>query len=214
MTTLMRKNRCPVLVPANPFIHSKVLFTVLLICSSSVAVSRSAFWTLLLVRVQLNLNVVLLLWFPSAGQNEGTLSIVEGELLSVVEEDKGDGWTRVRRNLEEEGYVPTSYIKVFMDSSAKGAMTYIWPQCDLFWTSAWPSPSPKLHGFIYSIWPLNDNKLIYMWPPHDMDIWNWMKDRIGSPLWTLQGRVELEGGWSLKMVRGLRVGGTWLWGGA
>lgn len=64
------------------------------------------------------------LWF-SAGQNEGTLSMVEGELLSVVEEDKGDGWTRVRRNLEEEGYVPTSYIKVFLDSSAKGAMTYI-----------------------------------------------------------------------------------------
>uniref|UniRef100_A0A672G113 Formin binding protein 1a n=1 Tax=Salarias fasciatus TaxID=181472 RepID=A0A672G113_SALFA len=59
------------------------------------------------------------------GQNEGTLSMVEGELLSVVEEDKGDGWTRVRRSLDEEGYVPTSYIKVFLDSSAKGAMTYI-----------------------------------------------------------------------------------------
>ncbi|XP_053726359.1 formin-binding protein 1-like isoform X3 [Synchiropus splendidus] len=54
------------------------------------------------------------------GQNEGTLSMVEGELLSVVEEDKGDGWTRVRRNLEEEGYVPTSYIKVFLEPSAKG----------------------------------------------------------------------------------------------
>uniref|UniRef100_A0A8C2WND2 Formin binding protein 1 n=1 Tax=Cyclopterus lumpus TaxID=8103 RepID=A0A8C2WND2_CYCLU len=63
--------------------------------------------------------------YPFQGQNEGTLSLVEGELLSVVEEDKGDGWTRVRRNLEEEGYVPTSYIKVFLDSSAKGAMTYI-----------------------------------------------------------------------------------------
>ncbi|XP_056275140.1 formin-binding protein 1-like [Pseudoliparis swirei] len=58
--------------------------------------------------------------YPFQGQNEGTLSLVEGELLSVVEEDKGDGWTRVRRNLEEEGYVPTSYIKVFLDSSAKG----------------------------------------------------------------------------------------------
>lgn len=46
--------------------------------------------------------------------------MVEGELLSVVEEDKGDGWTRVRRNLEEEGYVPTSYIKVFLDAGAKG----------------------------------------------------------------------------------------------
>uniref|UniRef100_A0A672GFT6 Formin binding protein 1a n=1 Tax=Salarias fasciatus TaxID=181472 RepID=A0A672GFT6_SALFA len=63
--------------------------------------------------------------YPFQGQNEGTLSMVEGELLSVVEEDKGDGWTRVRRSLDEEGYVPTSYIKVFLDSSAKGAMTYI-----------------------------------------------------------------------------------------
>ncbi|XP_029917076.1 formin-binding protein 1a [Myripristis murdjan] len=58
--------------------------------------------------------------YPFQGQNEGTISMVEGELLSVVEEDKGDGWTRVRRNHEEEGYVPTSYIKVFLDSNAKG----------------------------------------------------------------------------------------------
>ncbi|XP_054629741.1 formin-binding protein 1-like [Dunckerocampus dactyliophorus] len=58
--------------------------------------------------------------YPFQGQNEGTLSMLEGELLSVVEEDKGDGWTRVRRNLEEEGYVPTSYIKVFLDTNAKG----------------------------------------------------------------------------------------------
>ncbi|XP_056134049.1 formin-binding protein 1a [Lampris incognitus] len=63
--------------------------------------------------------------YPFLGQNEGTISMVEGELLSVVEEDKGDGWTRVRRNQEEEGYVPTSYIKVFLDNNTKGAMTYI-----------------------------------------------------------------------------------------
>uniref|UniRef100_A0A8C4Z030 Formin binding protein 1a n=1 Tax=Gadus morhua TaxID=8049 RepID=A0A8C4Z030_GADMO len=63
--------------------------------------------------------------YPFQGQNEGTISMVEGELLSVVEEDKGDGWTRVRRDQDEEGYVPTSYIKVFLDSNAKGAMTYI-----------------------------------------------------------------------------------------
>lgn len=58
--------------------------------------------------------------YPFQGQTEGTLSMLEGELLSVVEEDKGDGWTRVRRNLEEEGYVPTSYIKVFLDNGAAG----------------------------------------------------------------------------------------------
>uniref|UniRef100_A0A673C5D4 Formin binding protein 1b n=1 Tax=Sphaeramia orbicularis TaxID=375764 RepID=A0A673C5D4_9TELE len=60
-----------------------------------------------------------------AGHNEGTISVVEGELLYVIEEDKGDGWTRVRRNEDEEGYVPTSYIEVFLETNAKGAMTYI-----------------------------------------------------------------------------------------
>uniref|UniRef100_A0A8C1R9J3 Formin binding protein 1b n=1 Tax=Cyprinus carpio TaxID=7962 RepID=A0A8C1R9J3_CYPCA len=59
------------------------------------------------------------------GVNEGTISVAEGELLYVIEEDKGDGWTRVRRNEEEEGYVPTSYVEVFLDSNAKGAITYI-----------------------------------------------------------------------------------------
>eukprot|EP00063_Salmo_salar_P008746 XP_013983581.1 PREDICTED: formin-binding protein 1-like isoform X5 [Salmo salar] len=59
------------------------------------------------------------------GHNEGTISVTEGELLYVIEEDKGDGWTRVRRNEEEEGYVPTSYVEVFLETNAKGAMTYI-----------------------------------------------------------------------------------------
>ncbi|XP_013994918.1 formin-binding protein 1 isoform X21 [Salmo salar] len=59
------------------------------------------------------------------GHNEGTISVTEGELLFVIEQDKGDGWTRVRRNEEEEGYVPTSYVEVFLETNAKGAMTYI-----------------------------------------------------------------------------------------
>uniref|UniRef100_A0A8C1SHX0 Formin binding protein 1b n=1 Tax=Cyprinus carpio TaxID=7962 RepID=A0A8C1SHX0_CYPCA len=63
--------------------------------------------------------------YPFDGVNEGTISVTEGELLYVIEEDKGDGWTRVRRNEEEEGYVPTSYVEVFLDSNAKGAITYI-----------------------------------------------------------------------------------------
>ncbi|XP_051532811.1 formin-binding protein 1-like isoform X2 [Myxocyprinus asiaticus] len=57
--------------------------------------------------------------YPFEGHNEGTISVTEGELLYVIEEDKGDGWTRVRRNEEEEGYVPTSYVEVFLDSNAK-----------------------------------------------------------------------------------------------
>uniref|UniRef100_A0AAY5F5F8 Formin binding protein 1a n=1 Tax=Electrophorus electricus TaxID=8005 RepID=A0AAY5F5F8_ELEEL len=63
--------------------------------------------------------------YPFEGQNEGTISMAEGEMLYVIEEDKGDGWTRVRRSEDEEGYVPTSYIKLCLDASAKGAMTYI-----------------------------------------------------------------------------------------
>ncbi len=72
-----------------------------------------------------------LFWKPtmpglvSVGQNEGTISMTESEMLYVIEEDKGDGWTRVRKNEDEEGYVPTSYIKLFLDMNAKGAMTYI-----------------------------------------------------------------------------------------
>ncbi|XP_063066972.1 formin-binding protein 1 isoform X19 [Engraulis encrasicolus] len=63
--------------------------------------------------------------YPFEGTNEGTISITEGELLYVIEEDKGDGWTRVRRNEEQEGYVPTSYVEVFLDNNTKGLMTYI-----------------------------------------------------------------------------------------
>ncbi|XP_072559323.1 formin-binding protein 1a isoform X24 [Paramormyrops kingsleyae] len=62
--------------------------------------------------------------YPFEGQNEGTMSVAEGEMLYVIEEDKGDGWTRVRRSEEEEGYVPTSYVEVFLEIT-KGAMTYI-----------------------------------------------------------------------------------------
>uniref|UniRef100_H3D7E6 Formin binding protein 1 n=1 Tax=Tetraodon nigroviridis TaxID=99883 RepID=H3D7E6_TETNG len=59
--------------------------------------------------------------YPFEGHNEGTIAMAEGELLYVIEEDKGDGWTRVRRNQDEEGYVPTSYVEVFLETNAKGA---------------------------------------------------------------------------------------------
>uniref|UniRef100_A0A8C1PXS1 Thyroid hormone receptor interactor 10a n=1 Tax=Cyprinus carpio TaxID=7962 RepID=A0A8C1PXS1_CYPCA len=51
--------------------------------------------------------------FP--GSSEGTISMQEGEVLSVVEEDKGDGWTRVRRNNGDEGYIPTSYATITLN---------------------------------------------------------------------------------------------------
>ncbi|CAH6779496.1 cdc42-interacting protein 4 isoform X4 [Phodopus roborovskii] len=49
------------------------------------------------------------------GSSEGTISMSEGEDLSLMEEDKGDGWTRVRRKQGGEGYVPTSYLRVTLN---------------------------------------------------------------------------------------------------
>ncbi|XP_052602750.1 cdc42-interacting protein 4 isoform X5 [Peromyscus californicus insignis] len=50
------------------------------------------------------------------GSSEGTISMSEGEDLSLMEEDKGDGWTRVRRKQGDgEGYVPTSYLRVTLN---------------------------------------------------------------------------------------------------
>lgn len=46
------------------------------------------------------------------GNSEGTISITEGEQLSVMEEDKGDGWMRVLRSNGEEGYIPSSYVNL------------------------------------------------------------------------------------------------------
>ncbi|XP_042337911.1 formin-binding protein 1-like isoform X1 [Plectropomus leopardus] len=59
------------------------------------------------------------------GQNEGTLVMAEDEVLYIIEEDKGDGWTRARKQSGEEGYVPTSYVEITMEKNSKGAVTYI-----------------------------------------------------------------------------------------
>ncbi|XP_075689306.1 formin-binding protein 1-like isoform X1 [Rhinoderma darwinii] len=63
--------------------------------------------------------------YPFDGNNEGTLAMKEGEVMYIIEEDKGDGWTRARRQNGEEGYVPTSYIDVTLEKNSKGAVTYI-----------------------------------------------------------------------------------------
>ncbi|XP_035766674.1 formin-binding protein 1-like isoform X1 [Neolamprologus brichardi] len=59
------------------------------------------------------------------GQNEGTLVMAEDEVLYIIEEDKGDGWTRARKQSGEEGYVPTSYVEITLEKNSKGAVTYI-----------------------------------------------------------------------------------------
>uniref|UniRef100_A0A672YQV3 Formin binding protein 1-like n=1 Tax=Sphaeramia orbicularis TaxID=375764 RepID=A0A672YQV3_9TELE len=58
-------------------------------------------------------------------ENEGTLVMAEDEVLYIIEEDKGDGWTRARKQSGEEGYVPTSYVEITLEKNSKGAVTYI-----------------------------------------------------------------------------------------
>ncbi|XP_067250676.1 formin-binding protein 1-like isoform X2 [Chanodichthys erythropterus] len=55
------------------------------------------------------------------GSNEGTLVMNENEVLYVIEEDKGDGWTRVRKHSGVEGYVPTSYVDITLEKNSKGS---------------------------------------------------------------------------------------------
>ncbi|XP_037830190.1 formin-binding protein 1-like isoform X2 [Kryptolebias marmoratus] len=59
------------------------------------------------------------------GKDEGTLMMAENEVLYIIEEDKGDGWTRARKQSGEEGYIPTSYIEITIEKHSKGAVTYI-----------------------------------------------------------------------------------------
>ncbi|XP_065200451.1 formin-binding protein 1-like isoform X3 [Planococcus citri] len=50
--------------------------------------------------------------YPFEATSEGSIPMYDGEELLIIELDQGDGWTRVRRrNDNEEGFVPTSYIE-------------------------------------------------------------------------------------------------------
>lgn len=55
--------------------------------------------------------------YPFDAQSEGSIPMEEGEEFQVVETDQGDGWTRVRRENLEEGFVPTSYLECTMFNS-------------------------------------------------------------------------------------------------
>ncbi|XP_066516546.1 thyroid hormone receptor interactor 10b [Hoplias malabaricus] len=46
------------------------------------------------------------------GSSEGAVGMKTGEKLSLMQEDQGDGWVRVKRSDGSEGYVPASYIKI------------------------------------------------------------------------------------------------------
>ncbi|CAL1536728.1 unnamed protein product [Lymnaea stagnalis] len=43
--------------------------------------------------------------------NEGSVNMGENEEMQILEQDQGDGWTRVRKTDGLEGFVPTSYIE-------------------------------------------------------------------------------------------------------
>uniref|UniRef100_A0A7D9N0E2 Formin-binding protein 1-like n=1 Tax=Xenopus tropicalis TaxID=8364 RepID=A0A7D9N0E2_XENTR len=72
--------------------------------------------------------------YPFDGNNEGTLAMKEGEVLYIIEEDKGDGWTRARKQNGEEGYVPTSYIDITLEKNSKGWNLWITGWNQLFWS--------------------------------------------------------------------------------
>ena len=46
------------------------------------------------------------------GTVQNAISIIENETLNVLEKDSGDGWTLVKRNNGEKGYVPTDYVRI------------------------------------------------------------------------------------------------------
>ncbi|VDI61525.1 formin-binding protein 1 [Mytilus galloprovincialis] len=50
--------------------------------------------------------------YSFTAENEGSVTMEENEEMSVLEQDQGDGWTRVRKKDEGEGFVPTSYIQI------------------------------------------------------------------------------------------------------
>lgn len=62
--------------------------------------------------------------YPFEVTSEGSIRMEENEDLWVIEQDQGDGWTRVRRtNITPldpmpEGFVPSSYIEVYESFSA------------------------------------------------------------------------------------------------
>lgn len=46
------------------------------------------------------------------------MGMSEGEELLIMEQDQGDGWTRVRRtHSPQEGFVPTTYIQCTLYST-------------------------------------------------------------------------------------------------
>uniref|UniRef100_T1J7Q9 SH3 domain-containing protein n=1 Tax=Strigamia maritima TaxID=126957 RepID=T1J7Q9_STRMM len=56
--------------------------------------------------------------FGIVAQSEGSIPMIEGEELQVIELDQGDGWTRVRRGDNEEGFVPSSYVQCLFDTNS------------------------------------------------------------------------------------------------
>ena len=70
------------------------------------------------------LNIVCLI-FCFVATTVGSLSMVADEELSIVDQDNGDGWTRIRKPTGEEGFVPTTYIKIHW---GERELSYLWIQ--------------------------------------------------------------------------------------
>ena len=61
--------------------------------------------------IQQNLLTFTYTPISSAGGNEGSINMGEKESFNLLERDQGDGWTRVRNQKGDQGFVPTTYIE-------------------------------------------------------------------------------------------------------
>lgn len=61
--------------------------------------------------------ILIMTIFVILATSEGSIAMMDGEELLVIEVDQGDGWTRVRRPADSiEGFVPTSYISCILNN--------------------------------------------------------------------------------------------------
>lgn len=100
-----------------------MLFFTIIVCFLKPECNISKYWTLATLSGTIKKDTIYfqpIMW--ASNLRDVSLPL---QVLYIIEEDKGDGWTRARKQSGEEGYVPTSYVEITMEKNSKGAVTYI-----------------------------------------------------------------------------------------
>ncbi|GAB6022818.1 hypothetical protein CHUAL_006916 [Chamberlinius hualienensis] len=63
--------------------------------------------------------------YSYTAQNPDELSIIEQEILEIVDEGEGDGWVKARNSQGIEGYVPQNYVEI--ESASEGGHGSMYP---------------------------------------------------------------------------------------